>query len=233
MDAALAWARGPLFVFSLTFLVLGLLRHVLLTAREYARTVRRAGDRRIPYRQVLRATGRWLFPVRKIRDQVLFSATSILFHAAVLLAPAFLAGHIALWRRGLGLSWPAIPNALADVLAIVAVVTGIVLVVERLAARATRRLSRLQDYLLPLLVALPFASGFLAMHPALDPFPFEATLLVHVLSGNLVLILVPITKLSHAAMLPSVQLVSELGWKWPATAGSDVGRALGKEGAPV
>lgn len=233
MEALLDWARGPVFVFAVTFLVLGLSRHVLLMAWEIVRTLRRAGDKTIPYRQVFRATVKWLLPVDKIRNEVLFSVTSIVFHVAILIVPLFLAGHIALWARGLGISWPAVPNLLADVLTIVAVVTAVAIVIQRLSARATRELSRPQDYVLPLIVAIPFATGFLVMHPAFNPFSFEAAFLMHVLSGNLVLILIPITKLSHAAMLPSVQLVSEVGWKWPSTSGSDVGAALGKEGEPV
>ena len=76
---------------------------------------------------------------------------------------------------------------------------------------------------MPLMVALPFASGYLLMHPFLNPFAFESTFLVHVMSANLVLVLMPTTKLSHAVLLPSVQLVSEVGWHWPKESGSRVG----------
>ena len=233
MEDLLQWARGPAFVFAITFMVLGLVRHVLVTAWEYGRTVRRAGDKNIPYRQALAATGRWLFPVHKLRDQVVFSATSILFHVSILLAPPFLAGHVVLVHRGTGLAWPTLPTLAADVLTVLAVATAAAIVVQRVGAGASRHLSRAQDYVLPLLVALPFATGFLAMHPALNPIPFELTLFVHTMSANLLLVLIPITKLSHAVMLPSVQLISEIGWKWPSTAGSKVAAALGKEGDSV
>lgn len=233
MSAFIEWARGPLFIFSITFMGLGLLRHVLVTVWEYRRTLRRAGDKNIAYAQVLGATGRWLFPVRKLRDQVVFSLTSILFHVGVLIVPIFLVGHVALIERGTGLSWPTLPNSVADVLTILAVVTAVAIVIQRLAARASRHLSRPQDYVLPLVVALPFATGFFLMHPQFNPIPFEVMLLAHVLSGNLVLVLLPITKLSHAVLLPGVQLISEVGWKWPANSGSDVAAALGKEGDPV
>jgi hypothetical protein len=53
------------------------------------------------------------------------------------------------------------------------------------------------------------------------------------MSANLVFVLMPITKLSHAALMPSVQFVSELGWKWPADSGSRVAVALRKEEEPV
>jgi len=171
--------------------------------------------------------------VDKLRTAPVFSITSVLFHVAILIVPVFLAGHVALWTSGVGIGWPAIPDTLADVLTIVAIVTGVALVLQRAMARATRALSRVQDYVLPLVVALPFATGFLALHPTWSPLPFDLALLLHVLSGNLVLLLMPLTKLSHAVLLPGVHLVSELGWHWPSEAGSRVGEALGKANEPV
>jgi nitrate reductase gamma subunit len=233
MEAWLEWARGPAFVFAFTFMVLGLIRHAVLTVAEMYRTMRRAGDRSLPYSKMIVTTLKWLVPVAKIRSEVLYSVTSILFHIAILIVPVFLGGHIALWARGLGVSWPAIPNEVADVLAIIAIVTAVALVVQRVSASATRCLSRFQDYVLPLLLAVPFVTGFLVMHPAMNPFSYEAVLFVHVMSANLIFILMPITKLSHAALMPSVQFVSELGWKWPADSGSRVAVALRKEEEPV
>ena len=119
---------------------------------------------------------------------------------AILIAPLFLAGHIAMWARGTGMAWPALPNLVIDVLTIIAVITAVALVVQRIAVRSTRELSRPGDYVLPVVIAVPFATGFLATHPTLNPFPFETMLFVHVMSGNLVLVLLPITKLSHAVM---------------------------------
>jgi len=145
----------------------------------------------------------------------------------------FLAGHSALWRRGLGLSWPALPNLLADVLTIVAVAAAVLLVLERAIAKDTRAIGRFQDYFLPLFIALPFATGFLVMHPAWNLFPYELTLLIHVMSANVLLVLIPLTKLSHAALMPGSQLITEMAWHWPRDAGRRVGVALGKEGEPV
>jgi len=233
MEAWVEWARGPAFVFAFTFMLLGLLRHAALTFWEVIRVMRRAGDKSLPYRQVFVTTIKWLFPVSKIKNRFFFSLTSILFHIAILIVPIFLAGHIALWARGLGISWPAISNPAADVLTILAVVTAIALVIQRLAARATRALSRSQDYALPLIIAVPFVSGFLLMHPAINPFSYLATLFVHVMSANLVLVLIPITKLSHAVLIPGVQAVSEVAWHWPPDAGSKLAADLGKEEEPI
>ena len=233
MESWLEWARGPAFVFAFTFMLLGLLRHLALTAWETVRAVRRAGDKDIGYRQLLLATLKWLFPLGKLKDRLLFSLTSVLFHVAVLIVPLFLGGHIALWARSTGISWPAIANRLADVLTMIAIITAVALVVQRAAARATRALSRFQDYAIPLVIAVPFASGFLAMHPAGNPFSYEATLLVHVMSANLLFVLVPITKLNHMVLIPTAQLVSEVAWHWPPDAGSKLAVSLGKENEPI
>ena len=233
METLLEWARGPCFAFAFTFMLLGLIRHLGLIGWEMIRDMRRAGDKTLPYAQVFFATLKWVFPLAKVKDRLLFSLTSVLFHIAILIVPIFLGGHIALWARALGISWPAIPNNVADVLTIVAIVTAVALVIQRAAARATRSLSRFQDYILPLIIAMPFVSGFLLMHPPINPFSFEATLLVHIMSANLVFFLIPITKLSHAALIPSVQMVSEVGWHWPSNSGTKVSLALGKENEPV
>ena len=102
-----------------------------------------------------------------------------------------------------------------------------------MASPATRGLSRFQDFVLPPLLALPFLTGLLVMHPAWNPFPFDAMRLLHVISADLVLVLVPITKLSHIALLPLAQLATEAAWRFPPHAGSAVGEALGRGSEPV
>lgn len=233
MDTLLNWARGPFFWAALTFMILGLARHVLVTLREVVRVTRRAGDKNMPYRKIAAATLAWLFPLRQLRHRTFYGLTSFVFHVAVIAVPIFLAGHIALWKRGAGISWAAIPNILADVLTLAAIVASVLLVVQRATARDTRSLSRFQDYFLPLYIAIPLAAGFLVMHPAWNPFPYEITLLVHVMSANILMILMPTTKLTHAVLLPSTQLVSEVAWHWPSDTGRKVGIALGKEGEPI
>jgi nitrate reductase gamma subunit len=231
MEFWITWARGPAFVFAFAFMILGLMRHLALTLWEIYRAWRKAGDKTLPCRQIRHNTLKWLFPIGEFVRNPLFSLTSIVLHIAILIVPVFLAGHIALWYRSMGLEWPGIPNAPADVLTIVAVIAAVALVVQRLSATPTRALSRFQDYAIPLIIALPFVSGFMVMHPAYNPFSYSAMLFVHVMSANLIMMLIPVTKLAHAVLLPGVQLVAELGWHWPADAGSKLAGTLGKEEA--
>ncbi|MHC4127264.1 MAG: hypothetical protein ACYS1E_16695 [Planctomycetota bacterium] len=233
MEAWLEWARGPLFWAALTFMGLGLLRLVVLTIWQIVRTMRRAGDKSLPSAQLAWTTLKWLVPIDKVKNRFVFSLTTLAFHVSVIVVPVFLAGHIALWQRGTGLSWPALPGLAADILTVTAVATAVALIIQRAIARSSRSLSRFRDYAIPLVIAVPFASGFLVMHPLWNPFGFDATLLVHVMSANIVMILVPITKISHCVLLPLTQLVSEVAWHFPPDAGSKVAAALGKEGDPI
>jgi nitrate reductase gamma subunit len=233
VEGWIAFARGPMFRAALAFMLLGLARHAVLTIWEMRRAYRRAGDKTIPYRKVFLATLMWLLPAGKLRQRLPYSLTTLVFHVAVIVVPLFLAGHIALWAAGTGVSWPAIANGLADILTIAAVVAALLLVVERAAAADSRVLSRFQDYAIPLLIAVPFASGFVVRHPAWNPFSLDAALLVHVLSANLLLILIPLTKLSHMVLLPTTQMVSELAWHFPPDAGRKVGIVLDKAEQPI
>ncbi len=233
MDAWTQWLRGPAFWAALAFMILGLVRHLTLTVWGIARAARRAGDKSFPYRTVFIATLRWLLPARQLGNRLLYSLTSLVFHVAIILVPIFLAGHIALWKRGVGLSWPALPNGLATTLTIAAVISALALVIQRAASRDTRVLSRFQDYALPLVIAVPFASGFLVMHPEWNPLTRDLTLLVHVLSADALLVLIPLTKLNHMVLLPTTQVVSELAWHFPPDAGNKVAVALGKANEPI
>ncbi len=230
----LEWTRGPLFRFALAVMVLGLIRLVVLNGINLISLVRHSYDKKMPVGVVARDTLRWLFPFTRVpASQRFFTLVSVAFHLCIIIVPIFLAGHILLWQRGLGLSWPAMHQTLADYMTLFAIATGLLLFGKRVSTHLTRSLSRVQDYLLPLIIVTTFASGYLAVHPAVNPVDYDATMLVHALSGDLVLILIPFSKLSHMLLLPISHLVSELGWHLVPEAGTRVARALGKEGEPV
>jgi hypothetical protein len=233
MHVWLHWFQGPLFWAAVTFLVLGLGRRLALAAAALRAAQRRAGDKQIVYRAVWRATLRWLSPGAQLGSHALFGATSVVFHVAVLAVPLFLAGHIALIREAVGWSWPALPDAAATALSLVAVAAAAALVAQRAATRATRALSGFREYALPLAVAAPFVTGLLVAHPAWSPLSFDAMRLLHAASADLLLVLIPVTRLSHIALFPVTQLVTELAWHFAPEAGAQVGLDLGRESEPV
>ena len=234
MEQWLEWARGPIFKFAFLVMVLGLLRHLVLTLAGVFQALHRAGDKNIPYKVVFRTTLDWLFPFKKMStNRPIYSIISVIFHIGLILVPIFLLPHVLLWKRGLGFGWPSIPHMLADVLTLVTVAAAIGLIIGRLGHTEARRISRAQDILLPVLLMVPFISGFLAMHPASNPIDYTAVMLVHVMSANLIFILIPFTKLGHIILIPATQLISEVAWHFPAESGDDVAKALKKENMPI
>jgi nitrate reductase gamma subunit len=229
----LEWARGPIFRLSIALMILGLLRLAVLNAANILSVLSHTRNKNIPWRTVLRDTARWLLPYKAARPHMVFTVASFLFHVSAIVTPIFLAAHIALWQRGTGLSWAAIPQTLADYLTLLAIATAAILFFKRVSAKVTRALSRPQDYLLPLLIMAPFITGYLAMHPAINPFSYNATMFVHVMSGNVLLVLIPFSKLSHAVLFPTTQLVSEMAWHLAPNAGRSVALTLGKENEPI
>jgi nitrate reductase gamma subunit len=234
MDTLIEFGRGPLFRFAVAIAVLGLLRHAALSIWGLWRARRRAGDRRLALGQVIARTAGALNPLRYfVGNRWLYSILSVAFHVGLILVPVFLAGHVRLWRRGLGIGWPALPMGVADALTLVTLTTGVLLLVARAWSEASRRLSRPQDWLLPPLIVIAFGSGYLLVHPARSPFDPSFTMLVHVWVADLLLLLTPFTKLAHCALLPFSQLVSEMAWRLVPGAGQAVHKTLGKEGQPI
>lgn len=234
MESAVAFLRGPGLVLAFALLFLGILRQAGLTAAELVRAYRKAGDRRIPWSWLFRKSLGWIVPVNALRGtRIPYTVASATFHVGMLAVPLFLAGHIALVKKGWGLSWPAMPALVADALTLLALAALILLGLYRLLDRATRSLSGFQDYLLLVLCLSAFASGYLVAHPASSPLPFTLVWFLHLLSAELLLVLLPFTKLAHALLFPFTRITWELGWHFVPGAGDRVRLALGKEGEGV
>jgi nitrate reductase gamma subunit len=233
MDGWLAFARGPFFRFTFAVMVLGLLRHVIVTMYSVIRAYQLTRHREMRWSRTAAQTVDWLVPLRHLRQRWFYTAASILFHVGVIVTPLFLFGHIRLIESSVGISWPALPMEVADRLALMTLAALFVLVVSRLAGSASRPLSRAQDYVIPLLLAVPFFTGYLIANPAINPLPHNPTLLVHMLSAGICLLIIPFTKLVHMALQPLARLPADLAWRFPDDYPEAVVRQIGKEGQPI
>ena len=234
MQTLIDFCRGPLFRFAAAVAVLGLARHAILSLWGMRQVLRRAGDKRLALGAVILRTVVQLNPLRYFKgNRWLYSIFSVAFHVGLILVPIFFLGHIRLWRRGLSIGWPALPTSLADVLTLVTLVAGALLFLARAWAPASRHISRPQDWLLPPLIAIEFLSGYWLAHPASNPIGLDTLTLIHVVIGDLLLLVTPFSKIAHCAMLPFSQLVAELAWRFVPGAGREVQGTLGKEGQPI
>jgi nitrate reductase gamma subunit len=233
MDTLIDLARGPLFRISLAICLLGLAYRLGSALWQLNGAYRRAADKELDRRTILRATFGWLLPVRLLRMRPVYSVASAVFHLGILLVPLFYVGHVRLWQQSVALPWPVLGSGISDVLTLAALVGLGVILASRLVIAASRQLSRAEDILLLIMLMVLLASGYWVAHPLSAPFDPRGLLLLHVLAGNLALILTPLTKIVHCILMPLTQAISEVGWRFPAESGRHVGIALSKENEPV
>jgi nitrate reductase gamma subunit len=225
MENAIDLARGPLFALTFGIMVLGLARLVLLQVHDLV-----AGKGRrlqnAPWRKILGETFTWALPFKHfIKGTLLFSAASFTMHIGLIIVPLFLADHVALWEAQLGIGLPAIGRGAADVLTLVTLACLFVLLGCRVFSWRHRAVSGPGDYWLLVAIIVPFATGFLATHPGLNPFRWDAVMLVHLLGAEVLFVLVPFTKLAHVVLF-AFDRISELHWQLRPGAGDRVARAL-------
>jgi nitrate reductase gamma subunit len=225
MDAWIEFAKGPLFAVTFLVMVLGLARQIGL--QIYFLFVKKGKRlRQVPWSKLAKETLGWLVPVRHIEPGTgVFSAASFLMHIGVVIIPLFLADHAALWRRLLGVGLPTIGHGLADTLTLLTVGCGSLLLIFRIFRARHRLVSRPSDYVLLIVFLLPFVCGYLAAHPRVNPFPWNAMMLAHILSAELLLVLVPFTKLAHVVLF-FFDRISAVHWQLRPGAGDKVAEAL-------
>jgi nitrate reductase gamma subunit len=227
MEQWLTFARGPLFIAAFSLMVLGLGRVAFMQLWEMGKSWPRMEDHRLPWWKNLKELVAWSFPVTKIsRAKPVIGVVSFFFHVALIATPLLLAEHVVLWRRALGFGWPSLTRELADALTLIFMVAVLLLLGIRIFHRPSRALSGFWDYALLLILLLPFVSGYAAMHPEFLIFRIKTMLLIHVLSGELVFVLIPFSKLSHLALFPFGRLSSDFYWRLPADGPDRVARAL-------
>ncbi len=151
----------------------------------------------------IRSIFHWLLPLGSVslRTQPLFSIAFYLFHLCLFGVPLFLLAHNTLFREAFGFSLPSLPDSIADIFTVVFILTGLALLVRRLVRPEVRILTSTWDYFLLILTCAPFVTGFLAYHQI---GPYQLILILHVLLAEVLLVIIPFSKLSHIILfLPS------------------------------
>lgn len=232
MEGLIDFAKGPLFAFSFLIMVLGLMRLVIIQVYSLI-TGKGMRLRNAPWKSIVSDAMTWLLPVRHlVKGTVIFSVMSFLSHIGMIVVPIFLAAHITLWEGFLQIELPNIGEGPADYLTLLTIVCLATLLALRTFVRRQRSMSRPLDYFLLLVLLLIFTAGYLASHPGVNPFSWQLMMLTHLLSGNLLFLLIPFTKLAHVVLYP-FDRVSALHWQLRPGAGDKVAKALFGEEARV
>ena len=152
----------------------------------------RSGLSRFLYR-----AGRWIRRTVFATSPVM-GGVSMAFHIGLFLVPLLLPAHSVLMRQSIGAGLPTLPEPLLDKLTLVLLGMGAFFLLRRIVFPRVRALSTLRDYLVLLLVAAPFLTGYAAYHQWLA---YRTVIVLHMLTGELLIALIPFTKLGHMPFL--------------------------------
>jgi nitrate reductase gamma subunit len=119
---------------------------------------------------------------------------SAVFHLCLFAVPVLTHAHNELLRQSWGISFFSLPDRLIDIMTVIVLVGALFFLMRRLVIPRVRAVSSASDYIVLLIAAAPFLTGFMAYHHWGDP---RAMTTMHVLSGELLLVAIPFTKLGH------------------------------------
>ena len=129
------------------------------------------------------------------RDPVTY-ISGYVFHLGLAVVIFFFAQHIEFFHSTFRLVWPSVPTALVDASAVASIAALGVLLAHRLNNPVKRLLSGFGDYLAWAITLLPLLTGYLAFHHLLVEYTLMLSL--HIFSVELLLVLLPFTKLFHS-----------------------------------
>jgi nitrate reductase gamma subunit len=165
-------------------------------------------------RGALRSIGYWLMPfgTHSWRFYPWFTILVFVFHIGLLLTPIFLLGHNLLLQERWGFSLPTLPEGFADALTIAMLIAALFILLRRIGKPQVRILTTAYDILLIVIATAPFITGFIAYRQIGD---YNFWLILHILCGEIMLIAIPWTKLSHFLLffLSRAQIGMDFGIK--------------------
>ena len=119
---------------------------------------------------------------------------TFVFHVFLIAVPIFLLGHNMVLDQSWGLSLLSLPESITDILTVVVLICAAFFLARRLFLARVRAITTTYDYVILLIAAAPFLTGYFAYH---QWFNYDTVMTLHILAGEVMLITIPFTKLGH------------------------------------
>ena len=195
-----SFVEGPLlWVAFLTFIIGSLIRAIMFFSESLKKD--KIIYQYFSWKYIFATFGRWMLPLNKdVAKNPVFTILAYIFHVCLIVVPIWLSGHITLWEESrFEWSWTSMPDGLADWMTLIFLAIALFFLLRRIISADIRLISTFSDYFLLIVTALPFLTGYFLTHGTLDDIAFlsDNMQVIHMLSGELMLILIPFTKLSH------------------------------------
>jgi len=149
----------------------------------------------------LRSILHWILPfgTTNWRMHPALTIVTFAFHFCLILTPIFLLAHVILLDEAFGVSWWTLPNDLAILMTLIVIGGCVFFLIRRLVSPEVQYVTSVSDYVILAIAAAPFITGFMAYY---QWFGYPIFTILHVVSGVVMLIAIPFTRLSHMLFAP-------------------------------
>ena len=193
---------GFMFWLSISICLIGMLVRIVMYFRGLSWQLDRVAYKAYPgvgFKGAARSIVKWLIPfgTHGWRRQPFMTIMFFGFHIGAVLVPIFLLAHNLFLKDKIGFALPTLNPTIADILTWMVVVSAVGLTLRRIALPEVRILTTAYDYLILAISVAPFITGLLARYEVGN---YSFWLTVHILCGEILLIAIPFTKLSHVVL---------------------------------
>lgn len=211
------FVTGPLAWIAFLIFFIGVIVRAVLYIKGLAWNLDRVAYRTFPMagaKGAIRSIVAWLIPFGTYswRQNAGFTVMVFIFHIGLLVTPVFLLAHNLILKERWGFSLPTLPEPVTDIMTILMLLAALLILLRRFALPEVRILTTGYDLLILAIAVAPFITGFLAYHHIGN---YDFWLIAHILSGEIWLIAIPFTKLSHFILffMSRAQLGMDFGIK--------------------
>ncbi len=200
-QAMLAFARGPFFNVAITFFIAGMLYRIanvifLGWSKDLSKP---RGSKGLGVVKSFLRGGLILpfFPREKkafVNNPITYLAGG-LFHLSLFIVVILGAAHMLAWKSLLGFGWWTLPLPIVDFMAAVGIIAMVMLLINRLNHPVLKRLSGAAEFFNWFLVFVPMVTGYMMTHHMF--LPYENLFALHMVSINILLIWIPLSRISH------------------------------------
>jgi nitrate reductase gamma subunit len=188
VSGPLVWAAFAIFIVGCLAKVIRML-HLVYTKERFIFSF-------MSLKYSLRSIIHWSIPFGSVnmRRHPVMTVATFAFHICLMVTPIFLLSHLILVDESWGLRWMALPDSVADIMTIIVIATCLFFLFRRLKSPEVQYVTSMSDYWILAIVAAPFITGFYAYHQGPG---YTISLILHILSGEIMLVAIPFTRLSH------------------------------------
>jgi len=193
---------GFMFWLALAICLIGMLVRIILYFRGLNWQLDRVAYKAFPlagFKGAVISIYKWILPfgTHGWRKQPLMTVLFFGFHIGAVLLPLFLIAHNLFLKEMIGISLLTLNPMVADILTWVTVISDLLIILRRIALPEVRILTTWYDYFILFIALAPFVTGLIARYE-LGNYSFWLT--THIFFGEVFLIAIPFTKLSHIVL---------------------------------